>query len=109
MDLRPLVSPALYGGAAAAVVAALGYAVAASQSLPLTMPAFVYAFGGLTGVALLAGTTSINENSETPDVVASDDQLLSAPTEAGGPRRLLFICFSLALALAGVAGVALFA
>ncbi len=34
MNLRVLISPALYGGGAAAVVAALGYALAASQSFP---------------------------------------------------------------------------
>ncbi|MGB9965113.1 hypothetical protein [Halobacterium sp. CBA1126] len=107
MNLRFLVSPALYGGSAAAAVAALGYALAGSQSLPLTMPAFGFAFGGATVFALFAGTSSLNENAETPETVG--DSALSAPTEAGGPRRLLVLCFSLALALAGVAGIALFA
>ena len=108
MNLRVLVSPGLYGGGAAAVVAALGYALADSQSFPLALAAFVYTFGGLTVFSLLAGTSSFNESSEAPDASASQDGLLSAPTESGGPRRLLLICFSLGIALAGVLGLALF-
>ena len=108
MNLRLLVSPGLYGGGAAAVVAALGYALAASQSFPLYLLAFIYTFGGLTVFSLLAGTSSFNERSEAPDASASQDGLLSAPTESGGPRRLLLICFFLGLSLAGMLGIALF-
>ena len=108
MNLRILVSPGLYGGGAAAVVAALGYALAASQSFPLALAALAYTFGGLTVFSLLAGTTSFNENSETADPLVNQDDLLSAPTEAGGPRRLLLACFFLGLALAGMLGIALF-
>lgn len=107
MNLRVLVSPGLYGGGAAVVVAALGYALAASQSVLLVLPAFVYTFGGITAFSLLAGTTSFNENSESPDTLVDQDELLSAPTESGGPRRLLLICFSLGLTLAGVLGIVL--
>ena len=108
MNLRVLVSPVLYGGGAAAVVAALGYALADSQSFPLALAAFVLTFGGLTVFSVLAGTASLNENSEAPDAQATQDNLLSAPTEAGGPRRLLLICFFLGIALAGMLGLALF-
>ncbi|WP_232703288.1 hypothetical protein [Halobacterium wangiae] len=65
-------------------------------------------FGSLTVFSLLAGATSLNENSETPDPLVEQDDLLSAPTEAGGPRRLLLLCFFLGLSLAGVLGMALF-
>lgn len=107
MNLRVLVSPGLYGGGTAAVVAALGYGLAASQSVPLILPAFVYTFGGITVFSLLAGTSSFNENSESPDTMVDQGELLSAPTESGAPRRLLLICFSLVLALVGMLGIAL--
>ncbi len=108
MNFRVLIPPALYGGGAAAVVAGLGYALAASQSVPLPLAALAYTFGGLTAFSLLAGTTSLNENSATPEVVVDQDGITSAPTESGAPRRLLLICFSLGIALAGVLGLALF-
>ncbi|WP_232687259.1 hypothetical protein [Halobacterium zhouii] len=108
MNLRLLVSPGLYGGSAAAVVAALGYALAASQSFPLALTAFAFTFGGLVVVSLLTGTASFNENSEAPDGLATQDALISAPTEAGEPRRLLLICFFLGVTLAGIVGLALF-
>lgn len=108
MNLRTLVSPGLYGGGAAVVVAAAGYALAAWQSVSLLAPAFVYVLGGLTAFGLLAGTSSLNENSATPEPTVDRDDLLAAPTEAGRPRRLLLVCFCLGLVLAGGAGVALF-
>jgi len=40
--------------------------------------------------------------------VAGGEQTVSSPVEAGGPRRVLLVCFSLALALAGVVGLAIF-
>lgn len=108
MNLRVLVSPGLYGGSAAVVVAVLGYALAASQSIPLPLAALVYTFGGLTAFSLLAGTSSLNENSETPDPLVDQGDLLAAPTESGAPRRLLLICFFLGIALVGMLGMALF-
>jgi len=108
MNVRALLTPVLYGGAAAAVVAGLGYAVAISQSFPPGLLALVFTLVGVTAVAPLAGATSLNENSETPDVVAGGEQTVTSPVEAGGPRRLLLICFSVALALAGAVGLAVF-
>lgn len=102
-----LVSPALYGGGAAAVVAALGYGLAEWQSIPLPLAAMGFTFVGLTAFSLLAGTSSFNENSETPDSLVDEGDLLSAPTESGGPRRLLMLCFSLGLSLAGIVGMGL--
>jgi len=107
MNLRILVAPALYGGVAAAVVAAAGYAVADWQSVTLFLPAVVYAFVGITAVGLLAGSASFNEAAEDTETHVDQDSVFSAPTEAGGPRRLLFICFFLALTLAGIVGCVL--
>jgi hypothetical protein len=109
MNLRPLVSPALYGGAAAAVVGALGYTLAVSQSISIYLTSIVYVFAGLTAFSLLAGTSSFNENSETADPLVDQDDLLSAPTESGAPRRILLICFSIGLVLAGMVGVTILA
>lgn len=106
MNLRVLVPPTLYGGGAAAVVGAAGFAVATSQSVSVYLTALVFIFVGFTGFALLAGTSSFNENSESPETMADEGELLSAPTESGAPRRLLFICFSLGLVVAGLVGVA---
>ncbi|MCD2204228.1 hypothetical protein [Halobacterium sp. KA-6] len=96
----------LYGGGAAAVVAAVGYALAASQSFPLA--ALAYTFGGLTVFVVFAGTSSFNENSATPDVVVDQDATVSSPTESGSTRRVLLICFALGIALAGMLGLAVF-
>lgn len=109
MNLRPLVPPALYGGSAAAVVGVLGYALAVSQSISIYLTTLVYVFVGLTVFSLLAGTSSFNENAETADPLVDQDDLLSAPTESGAPRRLLLICFSIGLVLAGLVGVTLLA
>lgn len=109
MNLRVLVSPAFYGGAAAAVVGALGYGLAVSQSFSIYLTTLVYVFVGVTGFSLLAGTSSFNENSETADPLVDQDDLLSAPTESGAPRRLLMICFFLGLVLAGLVGVTVLA
>lgn len=107
MNHRALVSPVLYGGGGAAVVAALGYALADSQSTHRLLPAIVFTFGGLTLFSLLAGTTSLNENAGTADTLVDQDDLLAAPTESGAPRRLLLLCFALGLALAGILGISL--
>jgi len=108
MNTRALLSPALYGGAAAVAVAAVGYGAAIMELFPPKLLAFLFTVVGLVAVALFAGATSLNENSETPDVVAGGEQTVSSPVEAGGPRRVLLVCFSLALALAGVVGLAIF-
>lgn len=108
MNFRPLVSPALYGGAAAAVVGALGYTLAVSQSISIYLTTIIYVFAGLIAFSFLAGTSSFNENAGGDPLVDQDD-LLSAPTESGAPRRLLLICFSIGLVLAGMVGVTLLA
>lgn len=108
MNFRILVAPALYGGVAAAVVAVAGYAVADWQSVTLFLPVVVYLLVGVTAVGLLAGSSSFSEADEDTEVHVDQDSVFSAPTEAEGPRRLLFICFFLALALAGVVGGVLF-
>jgi len=106
MNYRVLVSPALYGGSAAAVVVAVGYWLAIWQSVSIYIPAIVFAFGGFSVFGLLAGSSSLNEHSEDVETMADGD-VTSAPTEAGTPRRLLLICFSLALTVAGMVGVTL--
>ena len=105
--VRTLLPPALYGGSAAAIVGTLGYWLALSQSVSIYLTTLIYLFVGFTGLALLVGASSFNENSESPDSMADEGEILSAPTESGAPRRLLLICFSLGLVLAGVVGVAL--
>jgi hypothetical protein len=55
---------------------------------------------------MLAGASSLNENSEGIETI-NDGDVTSAPTEAGAPRRLLLICFSLGLSVAGMVGVTL--
>lgn len=104
MNYRDLVSPALYGGGAAAVVASLGYWLAIWQSITVYIPTIVFVFGGLSAFGLLAGSTSMNEYSEDIEVSTGGD-ITSAPTEAGTPRRLLLLCFSAGLAVAGIVGV----
>jgi len=104
MNLRLLVAPALYGGVAAAVVAGPGFGLAAWQSVSVYIPALVYMLGGFSAVGVLTGTASINEGAEGTEFQADKDSVFSAPTEAGGSRRLLYICFFLALGIAGVAG-----
>ena len=105
MNYRALVSPVLYGGTAAAVVAASGYALAVSQSVSIYIPTIVFVFGGFSAFGLLAGASSMNEHSEDVESHGGQDGFMSAPTEAGTPRRLLFICFSLGLVVAGIVGV----
>ncbi|MDH5019244.1 hypothetical protein [Halobacterium rubrum] len=104
MNLRLLVSPALYGGVAAAVVAGLGFALADWQSVSIYIPALVYMLGGFSAVGLLAGTASLNEGAESTETHVDQDSVFSAPTESGASRRLLYLCFFLALGVAGVAG-----
>ena len=105
MDARALVAPAVYGAVAAAAVTAAGYALADWQSVSPYLLTVVYVFAGLTGFSLLAGTSSFNENSVSAGTLADQQGLLSAPTEAGTPRRLLLICFSLGVALSGIIGM----
>lgn len=105
MNYRALVSPLLYGGTAAAVVAALGYSLAIWQSVSVYIPTIVFVFGGFSGFGMLAGASSMNEHSEDVEAHSGEDGFMSAPTEAGTPRRLLYICFSLGLMVAGIVGV----
>jgi hypothetical protein len=104
MNLRLLVAPALYGGVAAAVVAGLGFGLADWQGVSVYIPALVFMLGGFSAVGMLAGTASVNEGAESAEFQGDQDSVFSAPTEAGGSRRLLYICFFLALGIAGVAG-----
>jgi hypothetical protein len=104
MNLRLLVSPALYGGVAAAVVAGLGFTLADWQSVSIYIPALLFMLGGFSAVGLLAGTASINEGAESTETHVDRDSVFSAPTESGAPRRLLYLCFSLALGIAGLVG-----
>ncbi|SEV98717.1 hypothetical protein [Halobacterium jilantaiense] len=106
MNYRVLVSPALYGGSAAAVVAAVGYSLAIWQSVTVYMPTTIFVAGGLSAFGLLAGSSSMNESSEDIEVSTGGD-ITSAPTEAGTPRRLLLLCFSVGLVVAGILGVTL--
>lgn len=107
MNLRVLVPPGLYGGGAAAVVAALGYALAASQSFPLALTAFAFTFGGLTAFSILTGAISRHGNAEDPEIIVTQNNP-TTPPEPSTPYRLLLACFSVALTLAGVLGLVLF-
>jgi hypothetical protein len=104
MNLRYLVRPLAYGGTAGAVVGALGMAAALTQSVSVYLLAVIYIFVGLTAVGLLLGASSFNENSESPETVGDEGDILSAPTEAGPERRLTLACFGAVLALAGLLG-----